>query len=248
MDMQDKEFDKLFSQKFQDLELEPSAAAWDNIYGKLNSKKQTRSLLPWLSIAATVLVVATAGVLFLSKNDKTDKPTKPTKLVVSRAKPVEQVKTKADHTEPALVKQAKAGKFVASISVQYNRSHTVASKIIPVDVTSADIVDHDPNINNPATIANLTGPSSTQSQPTLPDIQLTPQTLTNDAQQVDENQTAAPVKKRGIHNLGGLINAVVGKLDRRDNKIIEFSDGEEDDENVTTVTGVNLGLIRIKKQ
>jgi hypothetical protein len=47
--------------------------------------------------------------------------------------------------------------------------------------------------------------------------------------------------------LGGLINALIAKVDRRQDKLIEFSDSDDDDAE-SNVTGLNLGLIKIKKQ
>ncbi len=62
---------------------------------------------------------------------------------------------------------------------------------------------------------------------------------------VINKQDTAPVKaKHKIHNLAGLLNAVVAKVDKRDDKIIVFGESDDDDSNVT---GVNLGIIKIKK-
>jgi len=83
MDMQDKEFDKLFNQKFEDFEVEPSPWVWDNIAGELDGKKAKRTIMPWLSIAATVLVLITAGVLFL-KQKPIKQHTNATKLTANR--------------------------------------------------------------------------------------------------------------------------------------------------------------------
>jgi hypothetical protein len=56
---------------------------------------------------------------------------------------------------------------------------------------------------------------------------------------------AAPVKTRHkIHSLGDLINVVVAKVDKRKDKIIQFTDTDDGDSNIT---GVNLGVIKIKK-
>ncbi|NNU34325.1 hypothetical protein HK413_09510 [Mucilaginibacter sp. S1162] len=44
-----------------------------------------------------------------------------------------------------------------------------------------------------------------------------------------------------------MVNALMAKIDKREDKLIEFSDSD-DDENGSDLTGVNLGLIKIKKQ
>jgi len=54
---------------------------------------------------------------------------------------------------------------------------------------------------------------------------------------------ASTIKRSRIRGLGGLINAAVAIIDRRDDKVIEFTNTDEGD----TVTGINLGIIKIKK-
>jgi hypothetical protein len=72
-----------------------------------------------------------------------------------------------------------------------------------------------------------------------------PVALTAQLPQADKAIAAAPVKKRRIRSLGDLINVVVSKVDKRKDKIIEFSNTDDDE---ATITGVNLGIIKIKKQ
>ena len=66
MNMQDKEFDDLFRSKLDNFELEPSAQVWQNIDNELSGRKR-RSIFPILSIAASVLILLTAGILFIPK-------------------------------------------------------------------------------------------------------------------------------------------------------------------------------------
>jgi len=88
------------------------------------------------------------------------------------------------------------------------------------------------------------------------EIQLAPKALDMEQQSaidkpvmasVVKHDAAPVVKKRGIHNLGGLVNALISKVDKRQDKLIEFSDSDDDDAN-SSLTGVNLGIIKIKRQ
>jgi hypothetical protein len=54
---------------------------------------------------------------------------------------------------------------------------------------------------------------------------------------------AKPGKK--LRSLGDIINIAVAKVDKRKDKFIEFSDT---DDNGSTITAVNLGIIKIKKR
>lgn len=253
MDMQDKEFDKIFNTKFEDFEVEPSAMVWDNIAGELDGKKAKPAIMPWLSIAATVLVVLTAGILFLQKTKLTGDQPKENKLVANRVEPAKTV-TPVQSAETVIAKRAD---YVAST---VNHLHNVIPSVNstsaqPNNKTEPIVNQPEPVKNdNPQLIAEVIDPASTHvSTATVPDVTLAPKML-DAVPQVEkpvmastEKQTTAPVKKRGIHNLGGLVNALMAKIDKREDKLIEFSDSD-DDENGSDLTGVNLGLIKIKKQ
>ncbi len=57
--------------------------------------------------------------------------------------------------------------------------------------------------------------------------------------------TKSPVKKHGIRTFGDLINVVVAKVDKRQDKVIHFSDTDDDESNIT---GINLGFVKVKKE
>ena len=54
-----------------------------------------------------------------------------------------------------------------------------------------------------------------------------------------------PVKKHRIRSLGDVLNVVIAAVDKREDKFIEFSNTDEDD---ATITGLNLGIIKVKKE
>jgi len=55
----------------------------------------------------------------------------------------------------------------------------------------------------------------------------------------------AAVKKHGIRTFGDLINVVVAKVDKRQDKVIHFSDSDDDEE--SNITSINLGFVKVKK-
>ncbi len=67
--MQDKEFDDLFRSKLGDFETEPSAQVWQNIDAELDRKRRKKSIFPMLGIAASIIVLITAGILFIPKKE-----------------------------------------------------------------------------------------------------------------------------------------------------------------------------------
>jgi hypothetical protein len=257
MNMQDNELDDLFRAKLGQLEMEPAAQVWENIQAGLGGQKK-RSWAPILSIAATVLVLLTAGTWFLLdkpvKNDQkqvvrikaTPQSTEAVKATLPVIKTTEEeniapqapVKNIATVDRIARVKQSKSGRVVASVKQQEVKIVTVKEPLAQPQTTVLASVQNKPVL-----------------QPVVPEMKLN--VPLNDAEPTvvkpvnalaaNAGTTSEPekkVKRRGIHSLGGLINAVITKVDKREDKLIEFTETDEDQSNVT---GINLGLLKIKK-
>ena len=63
---------------------------------------------------------------------------------------------------------------------------------------------------------------------------------------VADEPVAETVKpKHKIKTFGDLVNVVVRKIDKRKDKLIEFTDVDDDE---STITGINLGVLKIKKE
>jgi len=252
--MQDKEFDEIFNSKFDDFEAEPSPIVWDNIADELDGKKSKGAVLPWLSIAATIVVLLTAGALFLRK-DKPAAGDKPTKLVAMHIKPEIN---KEDKQNAGLVDHAKPSDKIVAANHQHKNSLPVHKVIEPV-TDKENNHDNEVQQSRPdeqRLVATIPDASIANTKPVLPDVKLTPKTTGIVAQAVVErpivmastgNEEPESAKKHGIRSLGGLINVLIAKVDKRQDKLIEFSDSDDDDTE-SNVTGVNLGVIKIKKQ
>lgn len=255
MDMQDKEFDRLFNSKLENFELEPSSMVWENIAGELHGKKAKRSITPYLSIAASIIILASIGLLFSNQAEDTFvKPVKRGKVVAK----INKAETSDNNTKSTVVMAPEITKEPAN-EVETLSKHRlfIAPKVVvdePVNqviTKTNDQAKTDPiTINQPA----LSLPVPAQKEPVMvvPDKETSLSVIIADKQQVETISTETltetmktPVKKRGIHSLGGLIGALVAKVDKREDKLIEFT---ESDDNGSTITGLNLGLIKIKKK
>jgi hypothetical protein len=262
MNMQDKEFDELFRSKLEDLEVEPSKGLWDNIAAEVVVDRKNRSALPFISIAASVLILVTAGVFFIPKLKQDD--VKPAVAVV-----VKHAGNPKINLAPAQIKDAETESPSAQIA-----AITVASKVDRIKKSfkqpnnSLPAVKVEKAANNPQQIAQVTSTTVPQNDVMLaavkPDLitNAIPTPVTNAVVSNDEikinavstlaaqqlpAKTVATVqpKKRRIRSFGDLINAVVSKVDKRKDKLIEFS-SKDDDESL--ITGVNLGIIKVKKE
>lgn len=261
--MQDKEFDQLFNSKLNDFEVEPSAKVWQNITRDLDGKKAKRSIVPYLSIAASVIVLASVSLLFFNKT--AEKPDQP-KLV--KIKPVKPLSAADTNERPVAIDSVEDDTYLKEEAV----AGVAAKKPLPASKApqvehikqEATVIPPEPIAQKPEPVlAVVPAEKPALLQPVAPgtDIGLGTATLANHQNEINEIQPGAvvndpapektivektTVKKRGIHSLGGLINAIVARVDKRDDKLIEFTDDSNDDG--SRLTGVNLGIFKVKKQ
>ncbi|QHS54345.1 hypothetical protein GWR56_01850 [Mucilaginibacter sp. 14171R-50] len=254
MDMQDKEIDRLFKSGLDNLEAEPSDKVWADITFGLDMKK--RRWKTYLSVAASLIILLSAGLYFMYGIKDAEKPVQITAVKVNKpVKAIEPIAAAPETIEPLLQKS------VALNATTRPRRQKVKNNTTP-DVLLAPVVPvpHQ-EILQPATqLAQTVQKTEDDIKFVVPDkqtplnekiimpdeVSATPATLA--AQPVTGAKTiaAAPAKKHRIRTLGDLINVVVSKVDKRKDKLIEFSDTKDEDESI--VSGLNLGFIKIKKQ
>ena len=248
--MQDKEIDQLFKSELYDHEIEPAGRVWHHIVTTLDEGKRKGSVTSYLSIAATVLIVLFAGWYFIPqvkvKGAKPDqiaaKPNKiDTKTIVATKIEDKPEVTVAPDTEVAAVSAAKINPVKQDRVIRRNRVKQAIEAEEPTALSSRDasvLTAVVPDAETPLAmkadvdedVVFKTGASSLAALKKL---------------QVNKAMAAAPAKKRRINTLGDLINVVVSKVDKRKDKLIEFTSSDEDD---ATVSGINLGFVKIKKQ
>jgi hypothetical protein len=261
MNMQDKEFDDLFRSKLGDFEAQPSAQVWQNIDAELAGKRK-KSIFPILSIAASVLILLTAGILFIPKKGVVKHKKQDTNVIAKvnpsvikpgNAEPVnpsekqqEQlaavetpVKNTTKVNQPkikinAVEQKEQVSTSIAKIEiVKHEDQSLIASAGIPKQV---DVVKQDP--------IELTEATSAENKETVDNsaISLPAQPVLASNQPA---KTVKPVaKKRGIRSFGDIVNLVVAKVDKRKDKLIQFSDSDDDG---SVITAVHLGALKIKR-
>ncbi|TWR26362.1 hypothetical protein FPZ43_14450 [Mucilaginibacter pallidiroseus] len=240
--MQDKDIDQLFGSGLQNFEVQPDERVWENIAYTINAGKRKKRMA-WLSVAASLLVVAMAGVYFVknhnSKEDKADQMISAVKSPIQKVIEVEQ-KQPVIAEAPAVDRTAiAAARF--KIKHTNNQSRRVVKAALPIGEQSmaaprgellAAVV---PGIETP-----IVEPAEFDDE----DVQF--KTRLNPAVQTPQKSMAAVAhKKPRIKTLGDLINVVVSKVDKRKDKLIEFTNTDGDE---ATITGINLGFMKIKKQ
>jgi hypothetical protein len=265
--MQDKEFDDLFQSKLDNFGLEPSEQVWQNIDAGLDGKRRNKSIFPLLGVAASIIILITAGILFIPKKEVI-KPGKSNKNNVAVSKvippaikprehapvntPVAKNEQIADTQTPAIhtshgYHTKKAEMPVARNAHDMQMATTQPVKIEPVKADEQPVLavvqKKENEITTPAAQATVVPIILKQ-----PDAIETPgmlaQPVLASAHLPAVKQNKPVVKKHGIRNIGDLVNLVVAKVDKRKDKVIEFTDTDDDE---TTITGVHIGAIRIKR-
>lgn len=259
MDMQDKEFDEAFRSKLEGFDVEPSAKVWLGITGGLKSAKRRATLQPWLSIAAGIVVLIGLSILFIPKKTDTHtalpvknpvaKLVQPVKAVHSvvlplvrpSVIPVLPFKTKKNleitryrDTKPANLNVPKNADTAGSPAKVLNNADRQLMADVPRQPANLKPVVPDKAI--PLTL----NPGFDQ----LPAPGIKPDKLASQTRTDHQNDSVLVRQRHKIRNFGDLVNVVVDKLDKRKDKVVQFADDEDGDSHLT---GVNLGIVKIKK-
>lgn len=260
MDMQDNELDKLFRSALDDLEIEPSARVWTGINSQLNAGKRRRSLMPFLSVAAGIILLITAGLLFMPEITKVNQQqTSANKITENQsvAKSLAVVKARPAVTTANSTNKKVAAKVIASAdnfaAVKANKElvrHKAAKTPELKEIMAGSNEGSAPVLASRGN--DLINPAAPDARneitggPEVDDLAFKgkPQLAAAQLPDVDKLKPA-PVKKHRIRSLGDVFNVVIAAVDKREDKIIEFSNTDEDD---ATITGVNLGIIKVKKE
>ena len=260
MNMQDKEFDDLFRSKLGKIEVQPSAEVWQNIDAELSGRKR-KSIFPMLSIAASVLVLLTAGILFISKKGVV-KPGKPDSNVVAKTnlsvvKPENIQPVNSSEKQQELTAVEIPVKQTAKVNQPKIKTNAIERKEqVNSSIAKTEIVKPD----NQSLMASTGTPKQIEAIKQEP-IELTEATSTTtklaenngdislpDQPVLVANQPAKTtkpvVKKRGVRSFGDIVNLVVAKVDKRKDKLIQFSDSDGDE---SMVSAVHLGALKIKR-
>ena len=256
MDMQGNELDEFFRSSLDELEIQPSAHVWAGIANRLDADKRKRSLIPFLSIAAGIVLLLTMGVLFISKQVKVNKPNPLVNRIVKKTSPLTK-------TVPAVLSNVQQNKktenavitpanHLAAVKIERTNSSADADRTKKIKAQQGRLTagNNDPQAVLTARgndLANAVIPDNTNgeisAEPVMHDLNLSknePQLAALPAKPVK-----APVKKHRIRSMGDVFNMVIAAVDKRKDKFIEFSNTDEDD---ATITGINLGIIKVKKE
>ena len=235
--MSDKEVEKLFIQRFDQFESEPSADIWNKIESKIERKDSKKPYAIFWKSAASIAVILGVGLLFYK-----DKPT--LKLKAKQEKQVHILKPKVNTTSlnktseeifiPKTVNKAvsntpKPEKLV-KIQKPIGASVSVKEAVLNTKALSLDTQES----------KNALPAFEVAKEKVIDDEFKTNTLLAQNSETVEDlSENKAPKKK--VKGIGGLVNFLVSKVDPRTEKLIEFKEGNEGPE----ISGMNLGIIKL---
>lgn len=243
--IRDKDLDKLFKQRFEDLEESPSAESWKRITNALNKTNKKRySYSVWMAAASAAMIVA-AGLWFY----------KPTEIIKLQGKPETRIAVNKTEIPPiteilddshsqvadAIVAQKKPVQRNKERSSQ--KTKVYVQQVLKQANTKEVIIE---NLQaSPALIAKQENklPIKTTKNTVVTEIKAPVYITQTEVSRTEDNLTEETPKPR-IKSVGGLVNFVISRVDKREDKIIEFKDGNEGSE----ISGINLGLFKFKNR
>jgi hypothetical protein len=259
----DKELDKLFQQRFEDLQVEPSNEVWEKISNSLDKKKPTEKTFPifWMA-AASIVVVLSAGLWFTRSDEKLIDQDRPV-IVQEENRVIEQDavsesfnNTSEEESVPVLISKSLEIKVANDLPKAETILVNEVVKVIPEikapeeqseEVIASNVIKR-PIVIQPKQPVKVPGRYSGDqsaldlSQPDLSRAELSASISAQDRNSADEFNSNT--KNRKVRGVGGLVNFVISQVDKREDKLIEFTESDEG----TEVSGINLGLLKIKSK
>jgi len=245
--MPDNEFDKLFRDKFRDAEIEPSVNLWANIEKELEPKRKKVIPIYWMA-AATIAVAITAMLVFQKKEVILLQGADPI-AQVQQTTPADVIATPDDLTK---IDDQVVTQRTAKVSFATAKAETKATVVLTKDQIEEGSKNNQiavqPNTNNDRLLIKPMDPKPLDVEPIKeqvvvenPIVMAVLPTNSKVEEVINENTS----DRKGIRNVGDLVNFVVDKVDKRDKKLVRFN---TDDDDNSSIVGINIGFLKFNKK
>ncbi|TDG35452.1 hypothetical protein EZJ43_12540 [Pedobacter changchengzhani] len=234
--IQDKDFDQLFENVFDEAEVAPSRDLWSTIESEITPKKKRIIPIYWLSAAAVLLMVG-IGVLIYQK--QVVKPTRYATYIAPKNEPVDV----QQETSPSVNVPNEVVKETVKIEVK-SVARFVNTKAKVKSVANEKVEDL---IDVPTVIIAKTKIPESNVESKIEYVIPNPKeviVLASNASSHDDNLTVSEPKQKGnkgIRNVGDVVNLIVNTVDKRKDKFIQFK--TTDDE--SSLSSINIGPFKI---
>jgi len=252
----DKEFDHLFKAGLADAEVKPPASLWDQIEPQIAARKKRKMPYRWMA-AASVVVALSAGIIFMQSADQ---PNYVQQSVKNDLKTTSDLKA---GSEKAAVKENAAKQAVDAdqpdVVVKTSATESLSAEVIPTPLEETStpsvrqnektLIAMQPLAPEPHLIHTTPAQQAEQTVElavAAPDMGTALASTENPtATALDEEHNAEQPERARIRNAGDLVNFVVDKLDKREQKILEF---KTDDDDNSSLIAINIGPFKLNQR
>ncbi|WP_316818738.1 hypothetical protein [Pedobacter nyackensis] len=233
--MKDKEFDQLFKDKFEDLEVQPSAGLWNNIAAELKPVKKRAFPFYWAAAAVALMILSVVLIApdqekirlqgTASTVNESSALTGPQVAALSSVKTVVENEVRTYKSTP-LVIAPRLDEAAAEKEFKAKQPKLIATR----PVVKADDIIIDPK----PVEASVIGDNS---------VVIAKAYVADDTNNGVITE-ADPAVYKGIRNVGDLVNYVVDKVDKRERKFLKFNTDEDN----SSLIGINIGFIKLNSK
>lgn len=253
----DKDFDQLFKTSLEDFEVTPTANSWNKIAEQLESKPAKKKFPAYWMAAASVIFILGIGIsLYLTSTEVIQ--LKPDQNKKDLAKKVAQPQTDDATDISSMLDNTVTAQEISKKEAQTTRQ-LLADNQLELATENTALADknqvfksnskEEPVIEQLSTNPIKTKTISIQKMAINPPVEINslssvPVSAQNNIEKGLNEANIEAGGKLKIKSFGDVVNFVVSKVDKREDKIITISKTEDSD---NEVTGINLGLISFKK-
>lgn len=225
--MQDNEFDSLFKDQLGAAEVQPSAGLWAKIESELEPKRKRSLPVYWMAAAVALLVV---GLSLLMPEGEKIRLQAPVALSENKADVVPVVEQVSRNPENEAPESDNSTPLVIAPRL------TAAEIEKSLEPLQPKVVLEHPVVRDQRTAVVLKTQDPVQEEVMIASAEVADRQMVNEVKEVEQPE------RRSIRNVGDLVNYVVDRVDKRDNKVLKFNTDEDDN---SSLIAINIGFIRL---
>lgn len=254
--MLDKDIDQLFKSSLEDVEITPTQTSWTDISNRLDAKPHQKKFPFWMA-AASVLLVFGIGIGLYHQTDETIKlhPNEDREMTANLVQDEASVLKNTPKQENSSVSLAEKKRImIRKIAPTLGHADADTTNDTSTANEALEPMSDNHEMTYTAVIQTVKIPKAKLvTEQILHQEELAPLkkirviNLEDDQSEIEllSSSLEPNTKRLKIGSLGDIVNFVVAKVDKREEKIIRISKTEESD---NEVTGINLGLFKFSKQ
>jgi len=235
--MQDKAFDQLLRDKFEEAEIQPSTDLWNGISEQLSPKPKRSLPVYWMAAAVAVIVVTIGLLMPMQKTEKIRlQAPEVASNDVTPVPAVTVVKTpvQVSNVSSAVTDKVESTPLIIAPRIKLSNREKELAALQPKATTDR------PVIKQPEVVSTLAKVEPKEEAP-KEEVMIA---KADPAEYTDAALEPEHQENKGIRNVGDLVNFVVNKVDKREKKFIQFDTNDDN----SSLVSINIGFIKFNKK